>query len=81
MAGQLPRKRRQFGAGSWIWWVRPDGSRAGPAQVWMLILSAGRRWAYVELEGHGIWVGEERVTDVVPGSGRPRSADPSHGSA
>lgn len=73
-----PTLRKHVGVGFWIWWNRPDGTRGGPSQVWMLVLSKRRRWAYVEFEGHGVWVREDRITEVIVGSGRPHvRRDPS----
>ena len=54
---------------------------SGPAQVWLLALSGRRRWAYVELDGNGVWVREDCVTEVVRGSGQPRQNDPLLGSS
>ena len=64
--------RKDFGVGFWIWWTRADDSRGGPSQVWMVVLSNQRRWAYVEFEGNGVWVSEDLITQVVHGSGSPR---------
>ncbi len=64
--------RKEFGVGFWIWWTRSDHTRGGPAQVWMVVLSNRRRWAYVEFEGEAIWVCEDRITEIVCGSGCPR---------
>ena len=75
-----PNERKAFGVGCWIWWNRLDRARAGPAQVWMLVLSHQRRWAYVEFEGNGVWVREDLITEVVQGSGQPpRAIEPLHG--
>ncbi len=65
------QSRKNIGVGFWIWWRRPDNSPGGPSQIWMIVLSKQRRWAYVESEGNGIWVCEDRITEVVRGSGRP----------
>ena len=67
-----PDSRKHIGVGFWIWWLRPDRTHGGPSQVWMLVLSKHRRWAYVEFEGTGVWVHEDRITEVVSGSGLPR---------
>ena len=64
--------RKEFGVGFWIWWNRSDESRGGPAQVWMVVLSNQRRWVYVEFEGEAMWVHEDRITEIVSGSGCPR---------
>lgn len=79
MASNPKMRRKHFGIGFWIWWNRPDGSRGGPAQVWLLALSRQRRWAYVEMEGNGVWVPEDCITEIVRGSGRPESRDPRGG--
>ena len=72
-----PGPRKDFGVGCWIWWTRPDKTRGGPAQVWMLVLSHQQRWAYVECEGNGVWLREDLITEIVDGSGRPtRAIDP-----
>ncbi len=77
---RYPGPRKEVGVGCWIWWNGLDRARGGPAQVWMLVLSHQRQWAYVEFEGNGVWVREDLITEVVQGSGRPtRAIEPPHG--
>lgn len=65
-----PKPKKKLALGCWIWWDRPDKSRGGPAQIFLLVLTKKSRWAFVEYEGNGVWINEECITEIVRGSGR-----------